>query len=71
MGSLQRFQFSGHFLEVYAERSKENEGSGFSFSFNSNENFHEIVKRLARTQTDDQVKLAYYALEGELGDRQK
>lgn len=67
-----RFQFDGSEVSVYAvppedQRYKHN----LMITFTSYEDFHKIVKRLARSQTDEQVKLAYAALETEMGRRVK
>ena len=67
-----RLQFKGHYAEIYANPTDNAMGGiSFTLTFNSEEDFHEITKRLARTQPDEQVKLAIYALESEMGERAK
>ena len=65
-----RFQFDGSDVQVYAIPPRDPiYKDNLTITFNSYEDFHEIVKRLARYQPDEQVKLAYYALESEIGRR--
>jgi len=69
---FQRFQFKGQYAEIYASPAEKAMGGlSFTISFNSEEDFHDIVKRLSKTQPDEQVKLAFYALESEMGERVK
>ena len=72
MASFERFEFRAWDLSVLAIKpADEIEMPHFIMTFNSTETFHDVVKRLARSQPERQVKLAYYALENEMGNRQK
>lgn len=70
MLSFQRFTFEGDTVEIDAMPPEDPiDGYTLVISFNSHEDFHRIVKRLAKRQPDEQVKLAYAALETEMGKR--
>jgi hypothetical protein len=70
--SYRRYQFEATYAGVYAVPSKEfPEAAGFVVSIDAKETFHELVKRLAQFQPEDQVKLACYALENEMAERSR
>lgn len=72
MESWNRYEFKGYGLEVRAHMDDGDSGfinNYLSMSFEPIENFNEFVGRLAKKQTDDQIKKAVYALETEMGKR--
>jgi len=70
MRSYDRLDFNGFFVEIAGQRPLDEFDMDYMrISFNSSENFHSIVKRLARKQSEDQLKLAYAAIENEMARR--
>ncbi len=68
--SSQRYQFDAWCAEITAAPPENmQDGPNLVISFNAYEDFAAIVKRLAKSQSDAQIKLAYSALENEMGRR--
>lgn len=76
MGSLmtlsKRYTFNGLFAEIYPSRLYGHVAHNefLEISFTPTESFHEFVKRLSQYESEDQLKLAYAAIENEMGRRQ-
>jgi hypothetical protein len=71
MSLSRRYTFKGLYAEIYPDRIYGDMGGDLlTISFTPAESFHEFVKRLSEYEDEDQLKLAYAAIENEMGRRQ-